>query len=68
MSNKTDFERQLMALDQSKLTLFLLGTIEMYLEYIEVHGHSKESAKWAAIREMTEGTAAMIELDDEGAL
>jgi hypothetical protein len=33
-----------------------------------VHGHSKESAKWAAIREMTEGTAAMIELDDEGAL
>lgn len=68
MSDKTTFERQLMALDRAKLTEFLIGTIEMYLEYVEVHEHSKEQAKWSAINEMIGGTEAMIELDDHGEL
>jgi hypothetical protein len=68
MSNKTEFERQLMALDRDKLIELLAGTIGMYQEYIEVHGHSEDSAKWAAINEVVTGTEAMIELDDHGEL
>lgn len=71
MSNKADFERDLMALDQKhpgKLSTFLLGTIGMYLEYRDLHGKEDEAAQWAAINEMVEGSKAMIDLDDDGEL
>jgi hypothetical protein len=68
MSDKTEFERQLMELDRMKLIDFLDGTIGMHLEYVNVHGHNEDSAKWAAINEMLNGTEAMIQLDDDGEL
>jgi hypothetical protein len=68
MSEKTDFQRKLMALDQSKLYEFLEGTITMYIEYVDVHGHEPERAIHSAINEMLGGTQAMIQLDDDGEL
>lgn len=68
MRNNVDFERAILALDSARLTTFLLSTIDMYLEYVKIHGHSSDSAKWAAINEMVDGTQAMVEMADEEAL
>lgn len=63
-----EFAKALMALDRNMLFEFLEGTIDMYLEYIEVHGHEPESARASAILEMLDGTDAMIELHERGEL
>ena len=68
MSSKTEFERQLLALDDSKLHEFLEAAIGMYIEYVDVHGHEPERAIHSAINEMLDGARAMIELDDSGDL
>ncbi len=64
MSDKTEFERKLMALDRDKLRDILEGAIAMYVEYVDVHGYSEASATVAAIDEVLGGTEAMIEIDD----
>jgi hypothetical protein len=68
MSSRAEFERQLLALDGSKLYEFLEATIGMYIEYVDVHGHEPERAIHSAINEMLDGAQAMIELDDSGDL
>lgn len=68
MSSKTEFERALLALDRNKLYEFCEGVIAMYVEYVEVHGHTHESAVNAGIMEVIGGTEAMVELDDHGEL
>lgn len=68
---KTDFERQLIALDArfpGKLSEMMLGVIAMYKEYLDVHGFEDEAAQWAGINEVFEGTKAMIYLEDDDRL
>ncbi|MCC6458030.1 MAG: hypothetical protein IT328_23955 [Caldilineaceae bacterium] len=67
-SRDISFERRLMTLDQGKLYEFLDGTIGMFLEYVNVHGHGEGSARSAAIKEMLQGTEAMIDLAEHGEL
>jgi hypothetical protein len=59
-------------MDNDKQLLFttehLYEVIEMYLEYVYVHGYEGIDAKQAAVREMIEGRSAEVEnakdLDD----
>lgn len=68
MSNKAEFERQLLALDHTKLRDFLSDTIKMHYEWVEVHGYVPELAISLAIDEMINGSYAKVELDDAGEL
>ncbi len=49
-----------------QLTNLLFGTIGMFIEYRDVHGKSEDSARFAAVSEMFEGTDAEIELAERG--
>jgi len=68
MSSKTEFERQLMALDQNKLWDMMKAAIVMSRDYHERYGHDPDTAIAAAILEVLGGVEAMIELDDHGEL
>lgn len=42
----------------------LYEVIDMYLEYVYVHGYEGDKAKAAAVREMIEGREAAMHLND----
>lgn len=68
MSSKADFERKLLELDSTKLYALFGDVIGLYVEYIEVHGHTPESARHAAISDTLAGIDAKVSLDDAGEL
>lgn len=53
---------------QEQLSDLLFGTVEMFIEYRDTHGHEEESAKFAAVKEMFEGLEAEKELVQEGVM
>lgn len=64
MSNITDFERQLMALDQDKLEAFLTTVISMYLDYEQLHPALDEAACASAISVTLADVMTVIDLDE----
>lgn len=47
---------------REQLTNLLHGSIQMFLEYRDVHGKDEEAARWAAVAEEMEGLDADREL------
>ncbi len=47
---------------QEQLTSLLLATVDMLIEFRDVHGHHEESAKFDAVNEMLDGINADREL------
>jgi hypothetical protein len=48
--------------DQEQLDALLTGTIDMFLEYRNHHGHAEVDAEPAAVREMIQGLESEREL------
>lgn len=60
MSDEYTFTRE-------QLGSLLQATIDMYLEFHDVHGKSEESAKFATCAEMIEGLDGERQMVEEGA-
>ena len=61
MSNDTEFERQLLALDQDKLEAFLSKVISYYLENINIQGQDDYWARHDAISEVIADAMAVAD-------
>jgi hypothetical protein len=65
MGNETEFERQLMALDQDKLEALLNKVINYYLENVNILDQDDHWARHDAISDVINDVVIEIEIADD---